>query len=361
MKHFTAALSAVLFLTFFSFTSTASTNNFTDLKSSDWFYDTVQVLVDKDIISGYGDGQFHPNDMMQVDQFIKTMVVALGENPGNGSEYWAQTYIDQAIAMGILKENDFDDYTAMITRAEMAMLSVRTLTSLEGEADYDYEAIVGSSLYRGIIDRDDIKDEVVAEFICHAYESGLITGYPDNTYRPNDGLKRSEACTVIQRVIDASKRKPYEPDEWAVRADEIYDDTGYVVFTGESPNVAGEIVSAELLRSENGKYVFGSFLNYNDTIISDGVWSIFFGIVSAEHNIENKNQQLYELEYILSELWKVEDQVISEITSKIEQRLEVGSTSEKTWTINDGAVIRFNASVENDRLLTISGLNFTSR
>ncbi len=355
MKHFTAALSAVLLLTFYSFTSTASTNNFTDLKSSDWFYDTVQVLVDEDIISGYGDGQFHPNDMMQVDQFIKTMVVALGENPGNGSDYWAQTYIDQAIAMGILKESDFDDYTAMITRAEMAMLSVRTLTSLEGEADYDYKAIVGSSLYRGIIDRDDIENETVAEFICHAYESGLITGYPDDTYRPNDGLKRSEACTVIQRVIDNSKRKPYEPDEWAIRADEIYEETGYVVWTDKTPSNSGDVLTTDQLKNDDGSYEFGSLLQYADTYSDDGVWAVTFMFT----NDEDKNiQQIYELEYILSEIWGVKDDIISQIIEQIEEKLSRNTTPYTKYEQSDGTVVTATGAGPFSSTMEINGLYF---
>ncbi len=65
---------------------------FTDVTAGKWYYDNVSVLVTEGIINGYGNGTFGPEDKMQADQFIKTMIVALGHKLDNGSPYCFYIY-----------------------------------------------------------------------------------------------------------------------------------------------------------------------------------------------------------------------------------------------------------------------------
>lgn len=43
-------------------------------------------------------------------------------------------------------------------------------------------------------------------FVAAAVERGLITGYPDGTFRPDAGISRAEACTIVNRTLG---RKPH--------------------------------------------------------------------------------------------------------------------------------------------------------
>jgi hypothetical protein len=191
-----------------TFSSGKGLGMFKDLKETDWFYENVMVLVGNGIIDGYTDGQFKPTSTMTTDQFIKTMVVALGHKLENGKDYWAQPYIDKAIELGIVKNGDFTSYKNSITRAEMAMLTVRVVEMLEGAKTYTY---VGSQEYKltnSILDYSSIKVEL-KPYVLKAYELGTITGYPDGKFKANDSLKRSEACTVIRRVIEEKVRDKF--------------------------------------------------------------------------------------------------------------------------------------------------------
>lgn len=177
---------------------------FTDVNDSDWYYGNVIVLVEEGIIGGYGNGKFGPEDTMTADQFIKTMVVALGHQLENGKTYWAQPYIDKALELNIIEANEFDNYKATITRADMAMICEKVLINLEGNISYDKTQDIKST----ITDLVDISSTHALP-IYHMYEQGIITGYPDGEFKPNNTLKRSEACTVIRRVIDETVRNPF--------------------------------------------------------------------------------------------------------------------------------------------------------
>lgn len=179
-----------------------------DIKETDWFYENVMVLVGKGIIEGDTNNNFLPNQSMTVDQFIKTMVVALGYNPEKGKDYWAQPYIDKAIELGIVKNGDFASYKKSITRGEMAMLTVRVVEMLEGAKNYTYVGSEEAKLRNSISDYNNISGNHKA-YVLKAYEIGTITGYPDGSFKAGASLKRSEACTVVRRVIDASRRDPF--------------------------------------------------------------------------------------------------------------------------------------------------------
>ncbi|MDF1618844.1 S-layer homology domain-containing protein, partial [Petrocella sp. FN5] len=45
--------------------------------------------------------------------------------------------------------------------------------------------------------------------VLKVYEGGIITGYPDGTFKPEMTLTRAEGVAVIRRIIDKSARKPY--------------------------------------------------------------------------------------------------------------------------------------------------------
>ena len=60
-------------------------SKFADIEKDSWYAAYVEDLVQMGIINGFPDGTFRPLDTVNADQFIKMVVTALGENPGNGT------------------------------------------------------------------------------------------------------------------------------------------------------------------------------------------------------------------------------------------------------------------------------------
>ncbi|WP_459195623.1 S-layer homology domain-containing protein [Wukongibacter baidiensis] len=178
-------------------------SKFSDIKESDWFTQTVSKLVGLGIIDGYEDGTFRPKGNIQVDQFIKMIVVALNYEIENGESYWAQTYIDKAKDLKLVKEGEFSDYKRQINRGEIARIIVRAMD--ENYADDIDEYVDLISDYSSIPDG-------FKNFVLKAYVKGIITGYPDGTFRAQNKATRAEASTMLIRMLDESERKmPEKP------------------------------------------------------------------------------------------------------------------------------------------------------
>ncbi len=188
--------------------STRSAVSFSDVSSTDWFYENVNLLVDNGIVSGFPDGTFRPNENITADQFIKTVIVSLGYKLDNAEGYWAQGFLDKARELGIIENNEFHTRelsTTKITRGQMAKICDKTLTLLEGVKTYD--KIVEISQFA--IDADVINESGLSKHVFSMWEEGIITGYPDRSFRPYTYLTRAEAVTVIRRIIDKNIRKPF--------------------------------------------------------------------------------------------------------------------------------------------------------
>jgi len=172
-------------------------NRFKDIEETKWYTKNVSYLVGMNIIDGYTDNTFRPNNNVNVDAFIKMVIESLGERVELGKGYWAQNYINKAVELGIVKENEFDSYKRPITRAEMARIIVRANNEVP---EYDLEVLKGS-----VKDIDKL-DQNLQEMILKAYGLGIITGYGDGIFKPQDTARRSEAAAVIIRMIDEDSR-----------------------------------------------------------------------------------------------------------------------------------------------------------
>ena len=181
----------------------------TDVKTTDWFYDSVtQLSADKrGIIVGYPDGTFRPQNKLTRDQFITMIVRVVGKDPGNAKGYWGQNYIDTAIELELINASDFADYTRPITREEMSMIIVRALENLEGKQNVKNLEQVSQ-----VIKDSNKFTSKYEESVLKTYKLGIITGYPDHTFKPQGVLTRAEASVVVVRLINPDERKEFDFD-----------------------------------------------------------------------------------------------------------------------------------------------------
>ncbi|RRD89797.1 S-layer homology domain-containing protein, partial [Clostridiales bacterium COT073_COT-073] len=121
---------------------------FTDVQGKEWFAADVMALAanSNEIIKGYPDGSFGPYDKLTIDQFITMLVRASGEKAEPSSEYWAINYLKKAKALGFLKDGDFPDFRAEITREQMAVLMIRWLEQKEDLSGLDTSKVADAIL-----------------------------------------------------------------------------------------------------------------------------------------------------------------------------------------------------------------------
>jgi|LSQX01.2.fsa_nt_gb hypothetical protein len=198
----------------------AETAKFPDVPDTAWYMDDLQYILKdtRKIFSGYPDGSFEPNDTLTVDMFIKLIVTVMGHQVENGKEYWASTYIEKAMEEGYIVEHSYNNmnelsfdtndkndpyqgYKKPIDRRDMAFLIGKALDKITDDSEYrDLLAVVGLIKdYRSI-------PIFYRMNIVKCYDLGIITGYPDGEFKPDNILTRAEAVAVIRRLIDPSAR-----------------------------------------------------------------------------------------------------------------------------------------------------------
>lgn len=180
-------------------------NGYSDMDKH-WSRTVVGKLSGLDIIAGY-DGKFWPGSPVQVDQFVKMAVMAMGYKIEQGTEYWAQPYIDTALGEGLVGEGEFADYKKPLTREQMARIAVRVTLKVDEKPDDRYDQyIIGK-----ISDYSKISDDL-KQYVIDGYNLGLMQGSAGR-YNPKETLTRAEAAAVIIRFLDATERKPMRPGE----------------------------------------------------------------------------------------------------------------------------------------------------
>ena len=125
----------------------SQTNPYPDVAPDAWYNNAISTLTKMGIINGYEDGTFRPN------------------NP--------------------------------ITRAELTKMAVSFFSS----ADQFFGQTPSFS--------DVPADAWYTRFIAAAEELGLINGYPDGTFRPNNYITRAETCTIVNRTLGRGPHKDH--------------------------------------------------------------------------------------------------------------------------------------------------------
>lgn len=152
----------------------------------------VQV---KAYMTGYADGTFKPGNSITraeaasiiVRTFSQSAVTAGVAYSDVPVSHWAADAIGQVTRSGIMKGYAGRSFkpNQTITRAEMATLLSRLVTSAQDQA-------AGFS---------DIAGHWAQAAVERMSQAGIITGYEDGTFRPDQTLTRAEAVTIVNRAL----------------------------------------------------------------------------------------------------------------------------------------------------------------
>lgn len=167
-----------------------------------WARETIGKIANAGIINGYSDGTFKPEGTVQVNHFLKMVVLALDhevdESKGN---HWSDGYIEISLKEGLITPGEFNSYARPILRKEMARIITKALQMFEGTPSSNELTLL----------RDTIKDfeNISSEYqtdILTAYGKGLITGSSDGNFNPLNNATRAHAATVVLRLLDKKTR-----------------------------------------------------------------------------------------------------------------------------------------------------------
>lgn len=163
-----------------------------------WAFGNIRKLVELNAISGYPDGSFRPDSSITRAEFATVLAQAFKLAPQDGgrtfadtADHWARNYIAALVAEGIVGGYDASTFAPddLITREQMAVMIAKA-------AGLSPAAEETSFADRGSI------SAWAREALAAVVKNGIMTGYPDNTVRPQANATRAEATTVIVQALN---------------------------------------------------------------------------------------------------------------------------------------------------------------
>ncbi|MEA4832205.1 MAG: S-layer homology domain-containing protein [Oscillospiraceae bacterium] len=102
---------------------------FSDVAAADWFYDCVKIMRDKNVIGGYPDGTFLPENNAGRAEALKLIMGAAGYDVATQPEEgnWYEIFTAEALDKGLIDDAFVSDMEGYITRFEFAHLIVAAL------------------------------------------------------------------------------------------------------------------------------------------------------------------------------------------------------------------------------------------
>ena len=150
----------------------SQTSSYADVELDDWFNNAICTLSNAGIINGYEDGTFKPN--------------------------------------------------GKITRAEFATIASRFFEYADENIENPFSDVEEDTWYY--------------QYIMAASDMGLINGYPDGTFQPDNLITRAEAVTIVNRTLDRHPDQEYFLEDMLVWPDNMDTEKWYYADMQEATN-----------------------------------------------------------------------------------------------------------------------------
>ena len=223
---------------------------FSDVSPTDWHYPYIEALAEKKLALGNPDGTFAPDAPLLVDEFLAFTLRTLGHEIPNADGYWARSYIDKALSAGIIEDGEFERCDVPVTRGQIAAIVVRASAEYEGLTGYE-------AFHNTFSDLEGVKSRGADRYayILMAIELGVLAGYEDRTFRPENSATRAEASVIVLRMIDESFRiNFYGGITFCPKTD--INDLGRMKYEKASEYVLKFVSTMKIYASPDGKAVF---------------------------------------------------------------------------------------------------------
>ena len=183
----------------------AATVSFSDVAYNHWARVYINRANMVGIVNGYEDNTFKPERQVKTGEFLKMLMMAHApsfkyEAPDPSEEdgtHWAKPYV-MGFHLQILNAEDYNDeiMERVITREEaVALLTKAYIIKNSKKSDFKYKE--DQSNVNNFTDQALITNKENRELIDNSISYGLINGFPDGSFKPNDGLTRAQAAKII--------------------------------------------------------------------------------------------------------------------------------------------------------------------
>ena len=177
-------------------------NRFRDVNETEYFHPFVLDLNDDGALGGYDDGTFRPYNQATRGQFVKIAVLAFHIPMYTGNEqhftdvppsHTFYRYIETARRDNII--GGYSDGTfrpfANVTRGQVAKIAVESADmEILMPATPSFSDVPTGSTFHSYVET--------------AYANGILSGYADGTFRPNNDATRGQVAKIIDLATHPS-------------------------------------------------------------------------------------------------------------------------------------------------------------
>jgi len=186
-------------LTYYT-TDSGCQHPFIDLDSYSWAIEEICTLYENGVVEGHSERNFMPGNNITRAEFLKIGLLHLGYvtyavqsadftdiAPGD----WHYQYITYARSKGFVSGYGDGSFhpNSEITRAE----AVTMIMNIAGI--YYYDSASTTPFYSDVSNSD-----WHADAVAMATEHGIIEGYGDGSFRPDNAITRAEAAAIADRI-----------------------------------------------------------------------------------------------------------------------------------------------------------------
>ncbi len=245
--------------------------SFTDVNADFWAQEEIAFLHEQQIINGYENGSFQPNNNVTRAQTAIMIVNALNletENRPNPQlkdireDFHAYAEIAAVADEGIMTGNNGSfKPNAFLTRGEMAAVIDRTFDLEEATFETVFRDVQGSNTFY--------------TYIQNLAYNQITTGYAsDQTFRPNESTTRAQFSVFLARVLDDR----FKPEDKAIPELDFF--TAFIL---EAEDAIEGAMYEEWEKSFNQNQPLAPFetikpifLDYYSVDMVDTVWEPFY-------------------------------------------------------------------------------------
>ena len=196
------------FLTVLLLSAAVSAAEYSDVSDAHWANEQIVYLQDE--ITGYPDGTFRPEKTVSRAEFLTLFArIAFPDEwkQAEGDEWWKAAY-DVCTSHRLLDDTAGSRSEAM-PRGEIARLLGKFCEGWGGvneRADAANQLVINWTEQRMELAQwqplfSDTKEyETYSSSLRTCTNQGLLTGYPDGSFKPNKGVTRAEAAAILTRL-----------------------------------------------------------------------------------------------------------------------------------------------------------------
>lgn len=190
---------------------------FKDVPASHWAYQAINDAVSKGYLKGDGSGKFRPNDAVTRAEFAAILArVSTNENAGGAAAFsdltghWSEEEVSEAAGKGFFSPADYANGFkpgTPLTRVEMAKWMASGLAARDGEYKQAIEdtkdtIVPVTEYYKGGLNKADYP------YVSVMLGTGLMSGYPDDSFGGGKTTTRAEVAVIIQRYETTQTKAP---------------------------------------------------------------------------------------------------------------------------------------------------------